>query len=99
MTSAVLVLTLALCVAAGDAPAKSTATKTKEKPKHSPYAPSLPYLTKEEEDKLDEIIDRFMDYDIGRLHGQEAAKALKDFKNLGPEAIPALVRGVNRAAA
>lgn len=98
MTTAVLVLTLAVCAFGEDAPSRSAGTREKEKPKHSPYAPSLPYLTKEEEDQLDEIIDRFMLYDIGRLQGQEGAKALKAFKDLGPEAIPALVRGVNRAA-
>ncbi|HEY7426154.1 MAG TPA: hypothetical protein VH682_18125 [Gemmataceae bacterium] len=91
MTTSLLVLTLAV-FAAADAP------DTKEKPKHSPYAPSLPYLTKEEEEKLDEVIDRFMLYDIGRLQGEAARKALKDFRDLGPEAIPALVRGLNRAA-
>lgn len=91
MTTTLLVLALAVCGAA-DPPA------TKEKPKHSPYAPSLPYLTKEEEDKLDEIIDRFMLYDIGRLQGEAARKALEDFKALGPESIPALIRGLNRAA-
>ncbi|HTU17034.1 MAG TPA: hypothetical protein VMG10_03160 [Gemmataceae bacterium] len=90
MTTTLLALTLA--VFAADTPT------AKEKPKHSPYAPSLPYLTKEEEDKLDEIVDRFMLYDIGRLQGREGAKALKAFKDLGPEAIPALVRGLNRAA-
>jgi hypothetical protein len=95
MTTSALVLTLAL-FAADDAPTRSAAAK--EKPKHSPYAPSLPYLTKEEEDKLDAIVDRFMQYDIGRLQGKEAAKALKEFKALGPEAIPSLVRGLNRAA-
>jgi hypothetical protein len=87
MVPTALVLTLALCAA-----------DTKEKPKHSPYAPSLPYLTKEEEDKLDEIVDRYILFDIGRLQGKEGAKALKDFKALGPEAIPSLVRGLNRAA-
>jgi hypothetical protein len=91
MSPALFVLTLAL-LGAADTP------YVKEKPKHSPYGSSLPYLTKEEEDKLDEIIDRFMLYDIGRLQGDAARKALKDFKDLGPEAIPALVRGVNRAA-
>ena len=91
MTTTLLVLALAVCGTA-DTP------ETKEKPKHSPYAPSLPYLTKEEEDKLDEIIDRFMLYDIGRLQGEAARKALEDFKALGPEAIPALIRGLNRAA-
>lgn len=98
MTPCALVLTLAL-FAADDIPAKSTGTKdTKEKLKRSPYAPSLPYLTKEEEDKLDEIVERYIQYDIGRLQGKDGAKALKDFKALGPEAIPSLVRGLNRAA-
>jgi hypothetical protein len=92
MTATLLVLTLAVCGAA-DAPA------VKEKPKHSPYAPSLPYLTKEEEDKIDHIIDQFMLFDIGRLKGEEARKAVKEFKELGPESIPALIRGIDRAAA
>jgi len=91
MTPTLLALTLAV-LGAADQPT------TKEKPKHSPYAASLPYLTKEEEDKLDDIIDRFMLYDIGRLQGAEAVKALKDFKALGSESIPALIRGLNRAA-
>jgi hypothetical protein len=107
MTPCALVLTLALFA---DPPANrqrelpgnsapSTATKdTKAKPKRSPYAPSLPYLTKQEEDKFDEIVERYIQYDIGRLQGKEGAKALKDFKALGPEAIPSLVRGLNRAA-
>ncbi len=93
MGAALLVLTLAFFGA--DVKADS---KEKEKPKHSPYGPSLPYLTKEEEDKLDEIVDRFMLYDIGQLRGIEGARALKAFRDLGPEAIPSLVRGLNRAA-
>ncbi|HTU89330.1 MAG TPA: hypothetical protein VMF69_04460 [Gemmataceae bacterium] len=109
MNTAMLVLTFAV-FAADDVPKRNAAKKesvptrsaatkdSKEKPKHSPYAPSLPYLTKEEEDKLDQIVDRFMEYDIGRLQGREAAKALKEFKDLGAEAIPSLVRGLNRAA-
>ncbi|HEY7330894.1 MAG TPA: hypothetical protein VH592_24855 [Gemmataceae bacterium] len=107
MTPCALVLALAI-FAAEDIPAQSAGksdkpqsapTKdSKEKPKRSPYAPSLPYLTKEEEDRLDEIVNRFMQYDIGRLQGKEGAKALKEFRALGPEAIPSLVRGLNRAA-
>jgi hypothetical protein len=93
MSAAFLVLALVAFGAEGPA-----VSKEKEKPKHSPYGPSLPYLTKEEEDKLDEIVDRFMLYDIGQLRGQEGAKALKAFRDLGPEAIPSLVRGLNRAA-
>lgn len=98
MTTTVLLLTLAVFGAGDDAPARSAGTKAKEKPKHSPYAPSLPYLTKEEEDKLDEIVERYIQYDIGRLQAKEGATALKDFKKLGPEAIPSLLRGLNRAA-
>jgi hypothetical protein len=92
MTTTLLLLTLVVFGA-------DDKTATKEKPKHSPYGPSLPYLTQEEEDKLDEIVNRFMLYDIGQLQGQEGAKALKAFRELGPEAIPSLVRGLNRAAA
>jgi hypothetical protein len=90
-----ILLTLAFAVpAAGEDPIDKT---TPRRP--SPLAPSLPELTKEEEEKLDQIIDRFMLYDIGRLQGEEARTALRDFQKLGPEAIPALIRGVNRAAA
>jgi hypothetical protein len=77
----------------------SSSSDTSKARKHSPYAPSLPYLTKEEEQKLDAIIDRFMDADIGVLRGEEAKTATRTFARLGPEAIPALVRGLNRAAA
>src|SRR5947209_4185177 len=64
----------------------------------SPYAPSLPYLTKEEEAKLDDVIDRFILADTGRLRGAEAKAAIREFAKLRPEAIPALIRGLNRAA-
>jgi hypothetical protein len=95
MTPAALLLPLVLFTTA-EVPPSSAGSK--EKPKHSPYAPSLPYLTKEEEDKLDAIVERYILYDIGRLQGKEGAKALKEFKALGAEAIPSLVRGLNRAA-
>jgi hypothetical protein len=64
----------------------------------SPYAPSLPRLTDAEEQKLDDIIDRFVRQDIGVLKGEEARQAIKDFSALKPEAIPALIRGLNRTA-
>jgi hypothetical protein len=64
----------------------------------SPYGPSLPRLTDEEEKKLDGIIDRFVRQDIGQLKGDDARQAVKDFAALKQEAIPALIRGVNRAA-
>jgi hypothetical protein len=66
--------------------------------KRSPIAPSLPYLTNEEEDKLDRIIDRFILFDTGRLPGPEGMQAQRDFDKLGYEAIPALIRGLNKAA-
>jgi hypothetical protein len=71
--------------------------KTGPRERH-PLAPSLPLLSKEEEAKVEKIIDRFIDYDTGKLRGPEGAQALKDFKDLGPEAIPALIDGFNRAA-
>jgi hypothetical protein len=53
MASCALILTFAL-IAAEDVPTRSAGTRdTKEKLKRSPYAPSLPYLTKDEEDKLE----------------------------------------------
>lgn len=55
-------------------------------------------LTQEEEDRIDRIIDRFIKFDAGRLGGAEGKKALQDFNNLGPEAIPGLIRGLNKAA-
>jgi hypothetical protein len=66
--------------------------------KPHPLAPSLPALTREEEDKLDRTIDRFIQYDTGKLLGKEGLEALREFEKLGPEAIPALIRGLNRAA-
>jgi hypothetical protein len=65
----------------------------------SAIAPSLPALTREEEDGLDEAVERFIKSDIGLLRGQDAREAVHDFEALGPEAIPALIRGLNRAAA
>ncbi len=66
--------------------------------KPNPLAPSLPLLTPDEEDHLDKIIDRFIQFDTGQLKGEEGKKAFDDFRKLGPEAIPALILGINRAA-
>ena len=66
--------------------------------KPSPFAPSLPELTDEEEDRLDRVIDRFIDFDTGKLPGEEGKKAFQEFKDLGPEATFALIRGLNKAA-
>ncbi|HZY86311.1 MAG TPA: hypothetical protein VFE78_15870 [Gemmataceae bacterium] len=88
-----LTLTLAV-LAAADPPAKESPPPRKP----SAYAPSLPQLTKEEEAKYDEIIDRFIQTDVGLLRGAEARDAVREFKNLKSDAIPALIRGLNRAA-
>lgn len=65
----------------------------------NPFAPSLPLLTEAEEEHLDHVIDRFILYDTGRLPGPEGVRARQEFEKLGPPAIPALIRGMNRAAA
>jgi hypothetical protein len=88
MTTTVLALTLtALLSGEPDSPRKS-----------SPIAPSLPALTDEEEDKLDATIDRFIEADVGKLRGDDYKKALSEFEKIGPEGIPALIRGLNKAA-
>lgn len=84
-------LSLTLVLAGQSTPAKETPRKL------SAIAPSLPALTLEEEDKLDGIINRFIQYDTGKLRGPEGQRALKEFEALGSEAIPALIRGLNRA--
>jgi hypothetical protein len=63
-----------------------------------PFGPSLPQLTEKEHAAIERIIDRFIAYDVGKLKGAEGAKALADFNALGPEAIPCLIDGLNRAA-
>jgi hypothetical protein len=63
-----------------------------------PLFPSLHELSDEEENRLDETIDRFIEYDSGKQKGPEGRKALAEFRKLGPDAIPALLRGLNKAA-
>jgi hypothetical protein len=91
MTSTLLTLTLAVVIAA-DPPV----SPGKREP--NPFAPSLPQLTDQEEANLDKIIDHFIEFDLGLLRGTEAKQAKDDFDKLGPEAIFALIRGLNRAA-
>ena len=93
MTPTLLTIALAAFLAADP-----TTTGDPAPRKPNPLAPSLPLLTSAEEDQLDTIIDRFMLFDTGQLKGDEGKKALADFEKLGPEAIPALIRGINRAA-
>jgi hypothetical protein len=66
--------------------------------KRHPFAPSLPETTKEEEDKFDKVIDRFILADTGKLKGPEFKQAMEDFEKLPPESIFALIRGMNKSA-
>jgi hypothetical protein len=63
-----------------------------------PFAPTLPKLTEKEEQELTDVVDRFIDQDTGKLKGAAAAKAIADFKALGPAATFALLDGLNKAA-
>jgi hypothetical protein len=90
-----LVLSLAFAVAS---PPDDKPSPSQTPPKRHPLAPSLRATTEEDEDKFDRIIDRFIDYDTGKLKGAEAKKALEDFRDLPPESVFALIRGLNKAA-
>src|SRR5438445_9244046 len=92
MHATLLTLTLALVYPAD--PPKDLETPRKP----NPLAPSLRELTEEEEKALDEVIDRFIQYDSGQLKDADGKKVVRDFQKLGPDAIPALIRGLNRAA-
>jgi hypothetical protein len=46
----------------------------------------------------DDVVDRFIQFDIGKLQGEEGTKARDDFQRLGTDALPSLVRGLNRSA-
>ena len=91
MTSTLLTLALTVLAAGGD----PSPSKPREP---NPFAPSLPLLTDEEEDHLDQVVERFIQYDTGQLAGEEGKKARQDFDKLGPEAVFALIRGLNKAA-
>jgi HEAT repeat protein len=64
----------------------------------NPLAPSLPLLTKKEQAAIQEVIDRFIQYETGKLSAKASAKALADFRALGPEATFQLIEGLNHAA-
>jgi hypothetical protein len=68
-----------------------------DRPRH-PLAPSLPVLTKEENAKLEAVVDRFIQHEIGKLPKAQEKQAKDELYRLGPEAIFALVEGFNRAA-
>lgn len=51
-----------------------------------------------EQRRIDEVVNQFIQFDIGQLGGAEGARAKQEFDRLGAESIPALVRGLNRSA-
>jgi HEAT repeat protein len=83
---------VSMLLVAGQVPANLT-----ERERH-PVAPSLPLLTKAEYEKIDTIIERFIQADTGKLKGDAAKRAVDDFRRLGPESIFNLIDGLNRAA-
>jgi hypothetical protein len=91
MSSVLFTYTLAVCLAAPE-------PDTEKARQPHPLAPSLPKLSAKEEKALDQIIERFIQYEIGKLRPSEGAKVIEDFQQLGPEATFALIRGLNRAA-
>jgi hypothetical protein len=92
MKSLIFTLTVAALL-----PAAAPAQKQEKRQPH-PFAPSLPLLTEKEQAAIEEVIQRFIAADVGKLKGQAAAKAVADFNALGPEAIPALLDGLNESA-
>jgi hypothetical protein len=58
----------------------------------------VPRATREREALYDAVVQRFILYDVGRLGVLDGRQAALDFEALGPDAIPALVRGLNRSA-
>jgi hypothetical protein len=46
----------------------------------------------------DEVVARFIEFDVGRLTGPEGLKARHDFDRLGTEALASLIRGLNKSA-
>jgi hypothetical protein len=58
----------------------------------------LAQATLQHDSEHDEIVERFIQFDIGKLRGRAGAQALRDFQALGPEALPALTKGLNLSA-
>jgi hypothetical protein len=72
-------------------------SNTEPRSRH-PLAPSLPELTAKEEAKYQDILERFIQFDTGKLTGAAGKKALEQFNQLPPEAIFILIDGFNRTA-
>jgi hypothetical protein len=49
--------------------------------------------------ETDDVVDQFIEYDLGKLTGDAGDRARRKFESLDYKAIPALVRGLNKSAA
>ncbi|MCS7168473.1 MAG: hypothetical protein RMI91_07500 [Gemmatales bacterium] len=74
-------------------PVVSTNSEPRKPPRRFTGRPGE--LSPEEEERLDAIIERFIQHDLGL---RPDPKAVQEFQQLGVEAIPALVRALNRTA-
>ncbi len=97
MTGKIVIMLMSLTLTA--APPADTRNPDGTTRRPNPLAPSLPETTRAEEDKFDEIVDRFIDADVGKVKGADAKAALEAFRKLPPESAFALIRGLNKAAA
>jgi hypothetical protein len=68
-----------------------------DRPRH-PLAPSLPQLTKQEEARVDAIIERFIRADVGKTDKATLKTATAELNKLGPETIFNLIEAFNRVA-
>lgn len=61
-------------------------------------SPSLTAMSDGSDTPYDKVVDDFIEYDIGQLRGEAGQTAKERFLALGPDAIPAVVRGLNKSA-
>ncbi|HPM84529.1 MAG TPA: hypothetical protein PLF81_27680 [Candidatus Anammoximicrobium sp.] len=74
-------------------PLEPEAIEEEPKPKLAVIASALP-----PPNPIDQVVEQFIQYDIGQLRGSSGEQARSAFNRLGTESVPALIRGLNRAA-
>src|SRR5262249_19354784 len=57
-----------------------------------------PSAPEEKDGVYGQVVDRFIQYDVGLLSGSDGQTALMNFQNLGPDSIRAVVYGLNKSA-
>jgi HEAT repeat protein len=91
---ATLLVTTTMLLLAQAPPAKEEPAKPK--PSLLDDAPKL--VNNLDEADRDKIVDRFIQFDIGKLRGTAGAEAHAAFQKLDARAMPALARGLSRAS-